>query len=66
MSVLISVPIDMAISQYSNLNHACVLALELSALHLTNIRLTKQTREVQIALTQSTRLYNVENFTYED
>ena len=24
MSVLISVPIGMAISQYSNLNHACV------------------------------------------
>ena len=26
MSVLISVPIGMAISQYSNLNHACVVA----------------------------------------
>ena len=25
MSVLISVPIGMAISQYSNLNHACVI-----------------------------------------
>ena len=25
MSVLISVPIDMAISKYSNLNHACTL-----------------------------------------
>ena len=48
MSVLISVPIGMAISQYSNLNHACALRAKMACAHIFAIFIAIPTHTIYI------------------